>query len=166
MSYWIFKCNPERFRIDARLRDPAPQTAWTVSRYRDEIAPGDIAFIWRTGPGGGIVAVLRVESDPEVMPDGKPDDRLWIDPRDADPTWRVRGRFTHRIACLTREELSMVKGLEALSVFHGWQQATQFRVTPAEGDILMRLVENAGAQGARGITRWGAQPGNMGSGHK
>jgi hypothetical protein len=165
LSYWIFKCNPERFRIDARLRHPESQTTWTVSRYRDEIAPGGITFIWRTGPGGGIVAVMRVESDPEIMADGKPDDGFWIDPRDADPTWRVKGYFTHRIACLTREQLSTVKGLEGLSVFHGWQQATQFRVTPREGDILMRLVESAGAQVGRGMTHPVARPGDKGVTH-
>ena len=46
LSYWILKCNAQHFRIDARLQDPDPQTTWTVSRYRDEIAPGPRSRDW------------------------------------------------------------------------------------------------------------------------
>ena len=45
MSYWIFKCNPARFRIDERLADPEPKTSWLVTPYRDEIRSGDTASI-------------------------------------------------------------------------------------------------------------------------
>jgi hypothetical protein len=37
MAYWIFKCNPERYRITDRMADPNPNLTWTVSRHRDEI---------------------------------------------------------------------------------------------------------------------------------
>jgi hypothetical protein len=33
-------------------------------------------------------------------------------------------------------------GLEDLSVFHGFQQQTNFPVTPEQGAILLRLVES------------------------
>ena len=145
MNYWIFKCNPQRFRIDERLQDPNPRTNWRVTRHSDEIMPSDLAFIWRTGPDGGICAVMRVESRPEVMAEEKPDDEYWIDRLEAKPQLRVRGSFTHRFACLKRAVRKAVEGLEGLSVFHGWQQATNFPVTHEEGAILLRLVESAGA---------------------
>jgi hypothetical protein len=36
--------------------------------------------------------------------------------------------------------LRSVPGLENLSVFHGFQQGTNFPVTPEEGAILLRLI--------------------------
>jgi hypothetical protein len=145
MNYWIFKCNPQRFRIDERLQDPEPGTNWRVTRYRDQIMPGDLAFIWRTGPDGGICAVMRVESRPQVLAEEKPDVEYWVDRSEAKPQVRVRGSFTHRIPCLQRDDLRTISGLEALSVFQGWQQATNFRVTQEEGAILLKLVDSAGA---------------------
>jgi hypothetical protein len=41
---------------------------------------------------------------------------------------------------LPHNELREIEGLEELSVFTGFQQATNFPVTPAQGEILSRLV--------------------------
>jgi len=35
MAFWIFKCNPEKYRLAERLADPNPTLTWTVSRYRE-----------------------------------------------------------------------------------------------------------------------------------
>ena len=52
VRYWIIKCNPRSYRIDGRLRDPDPELDWRVTRHQDEVAPGDIAFVGRTGEQG------------------------------------------------------------------------------------------------------------------
>ncbi len=49
MNYWIFKCNPDKYRIDDRLEDPEEIITWQITRYKENIAPGDLAFIWKTG---------------------------------------------------------------------------------------------------------------------
>ncbi len=67
MAYWIFKYNPEFYRLDDRLADPNPEITWTVSRYRDQIAPGDTIFIWRRDRERGIRAFLRAEGVPQGM---------------------------------------------------------------------------------------------------
>jgi EVE domain len=59
MAYWIFKYNPEKYRLDDRLADPNPEITWTVSRHRREIAPGDTIFIWQTGRDRGIRVSAR-----------------------------------------------------------------------------------------------------------
>ena len=59
MSYWIFKYNPEKYRLQERLADPNPTITWTITRYRDQISPGDTIFVWETGRNRGIRAVLR-----------------------------------------------------------------------------------------------------------
>jgi hypothetical protein len=53
---------------------------------------------------------------------------------------RVAGTLTHRNVNLLHNELREVDGLEELSVFTGFQQATNFPVTPEQGAILLRLV--------------------------
>ena len=45
MAFWIFKYNPEKYHLAERLADPNPDITWTVSRYRNQIAPGDTIFI-------------------------------------------------------------------------------------------------------------------------
>ena len=140
MSFWIFKCNPRRFDIDGRLRDPQPRTTYLVTRYCDRIRPGDTAFIWRTGPDGGIRAVMRVDSFPTEMGEVAEDAPYWADGRETGPALRVVGTFTHRFPCITRAALKGMPELKDLSVFHGFQQATNFEVSAAEGAVLWGLV--------------------------
>jgi hypothetical protein len=63
---------------------------------------------------------------------------------DTEATWRVIGTLTHRNVNLSSDALKKVPGLENLSrVFRGFKNATTSPVTPAEGAILLRLVEGA-----------------------
>src|SRR5262245_54481687 len=45
MAFWIFKCDPKRYRLSDRLMDPNPEITWMVTRYKKEIAPGDTVFL-------------------------------------------------------------------------------------------------------------------------
>jgi 5-methylcytosine-specific restriction protein A len=139
MAYWLFKCNPGRYNLDARLLNPDPVITWTVSRYADEIRPGDKVFLWATGPDRGIRAVIRVDEGPRPMPERESEQQYWSE-RDESVKDRVVGTLIHRGLSLTADDLRPVPGLEQLAVFHGFQQATNLRVTDAEGDILMELV--------------------------
>jgi predicted RNA-binding protein with PUA-like domain len=141
VNYWIFKCNPDLYDIDGRLRDPTALTTWNATRYRDEMMPGDIAFMWRTGKRSGIVAEMTIESRPQEMDEIMPDARYWKDKKKIGKTCRVLGTFRHRTGLLPRETILATPGLENLSVFHGFQQATNFRVSPEEGRNLMVLIE-------------------------
>jgi 5-methylcytosine-specific restriction enzyme A len=140
MAFWIFKYDPEKYRLPARLLDPNPTTSWTVSRFRDEIAPGDTVFLWQTGQDRGIRAVLRVNQAPRDMAELESEQRYWSEP-DRTICCRILGTLTHRAVDLSAQYLRQVPGLEQLSVFHGFQQATNFPVTPEQGEILLRLVE-------------------------
>jgi 5-methylcytosine-specific restriction protein A len=143
MACWIFKCNPEKYRLVDRLADPNPVITWTVSRFGDQIRPGDTVFIWETGERRGIRAVLRIDEGPRDMPELEGEQRYWAE-KDQTICSRVLCTITHRGVDLSAERLRRVPGLERLSVFHGFQQATNFPVAPGEGEILMRLVERGG----------------------
>ena len=142
MAYWIFKYNPEKYRLADRLADPNPDITWTVSRYRDQIAPGDTIFIWETGPERGIRAVLRAVATPQHMAELESEQPYWAQ-RDNDIRCRVRATIIERDVDLPHTDLRQVPGLENLSVFHGFQQGTNFPVTPDEGAILLGLIRGS-----------------------
>jgi predicted RNA-binding protein with PUA-like domain len=141
MAFWIFKCNPERYRLADRLLDPNPTITWTVTRYRDEIGPGDTVFLWVTGRDRGIRAVMRVDEAPRLMRELESEQPYWAE-RDTQEQWRVVGILTHRNVNLAHTTLREVDGLEELSVFQGFQQQTNFPVTPNQGAILLQLIQD------------------------
>jgi hypothetical protein len=99
-----------------------------------------VIFIWETGRDRGIRAALRAESVPQDLPELESEQPYWTEP-DQEVRCRVMATITHRDVNLHHTDLRDVPGLENLSVFHGFQQGTNFLVTPEEGLILRRLVE-------------------------
>lgn len=139
MAYWIFKCNPDKYRLEDRLENLNPLLTWTVSRHRDEIGPGDTVFLWVTGPNRGIRAIMRVDAAPRLMTELESEQLYWTD-RETKERWKVVGTLTHRNLNISHKSLRETKGLENLSVFHGFQQLTNYPVSHDEGVILMRMV--------------------------
>ncbi|MBA4373905.1 MAG: hypothetical protein C0402_13735 [Thermodesulfovibrio sp.] len=140
MNYWIFKANPAQYRLAERLKDAEKQISWRVTRYKDEIQKGDTFFIWRTGAERGICAVARIDTNPAEMKELESEQKYNVE-RDIKIIMRVLGTLTHRFDRISPQELKNISGLENLSVFSGFQQATNFRVTDQEGEILMKLAE-------------------------
>ena len=142
MSYWIFKTDPEQYRIDERLKDPDPETSWRTTRYMDEIRQGDIAFIWRTGNDRGICAVMRIDTLPEERTELETEQKYNAE-RDTKLIMRVEGAFTHRFDCISHKELKSIPELENLSIFSKqvYQSGTNFKVTEEEGEVIMKLIE-------------------------
>jgi hypothetical protein len=48
MRAWVFQGNPDDFDLDAYLLSAPTQFPWLVTRYSNEINPGDHVYIWRT----------------------------------------------------------------------------------------------------------------------
>jgi hypothetical protein len=144
MAFWIFKCDPKRYSLTDRMADPTPGISWLVTRYKKEIAPGDTVFLMESGPRRSIRAVMRVDAGPGEMGELEGEQAYWAE-RDTETRCRVLGTITHRVD-LPVEELKSVDGLQDLSIFHGVQQGTNFRVTDKEGEILMSLVERVASK--------------------
>ena len=140
MSHWIFKANPEKYRLQARLRDPNPAISWRVSRYRNEIRPGDTAFVWQTGKERGLCATLRIDSAPREIDELSREIPYCVDPDLSSLGWRVRATIQRRFPLIPAEEFRTTPGLELLSVFSGFHQATNFSVTPQEARIIESLI--------------------------
>ncbi len=133
MNYWIFKANPALYDVETSIRDGNPPRGWKVTRYRNEIKAGDVAFLWLTGNPRGIFAKLEITSDPYHIP-LNPADPYWSD------IYKVNVRLLKHFHLLEADYLKLVPGLESLSTFHGFQAATNFKVTPAEGEIISRMI--------------------------
>jgi predicted RNA-binding protein with PUA-like domain len=133
MNYWIFKANPALYDVEDSIRKGNPPRGWKVARYRNEIKAGDVAYLWLTGNPRGIIAMLEIISDP-----------YYISPNPSDPYWsdiyKVDIRLLKHFPLLDAEYLKQVPGLQNLSTFHGFQAATNFKVTPVEGEIINKLI--------------------------
>jgi hypothetical protein len=139
MNYWIFKSNVNNYRLDDRLKDSDPNITWKVTRYREKIQSGDRAFIWRAGDPRGICAIMQIETDPLEMEEIENENRYNLPP-DYQVRLRVKGKLVERFPLVESRALKQIPGLEDLSVFHGFQQGTNFPVTEDEGRILLEIL--------------------------
>jgi len=62
--------------VEESLRNGCPPHGWKVTRYRNEIKTGDVAFLWLTGNPQGNITTYKIRSDPYYIP-----------PNLSDPYW-------------------------------------------------------------------------------
>jgi hypothetical protein len=141
MNYWIFKANPNQYRIDDRLMDPNPKTTWRVTRYRDKIRTGDIAFIWRTGNPRGIIAMIKIETNPHEFEELEHERQFQITTDFMSKT-RVKAEIVKRFPLIEDNKLKQINGLIGLSVF-AFQQATNYPVNQKQAEILLSLINKS-----------------------
>jgi hypothetical protein len=75
MNAWLWKCDPmlwndsqnlSRYEVvEKYLEHKSKRVYWATPEFKDKVKVGDRAFIWRTGAGGGIVAVGTVAEKPQ-----------------------------------------------------------------------------------------------------
>ena len=136
---WIFQGNPEKYDIRAAV-NALTEDDWTVSSYKKEIKPGDRIYLWEAGQQGGIVAVAEILDNPSPRP-GQPESIPFM----KDPslnTERVRVRIGLRRILdpiLGREQIKGTAALANLSILR-FSNATNFRVTPEEADVIEALI--------------------------
>jgi hypothetical protein len=141
MNYWIFKVNPEKYRIDDRFNDPNPNITWSVTRYKEQIRIDDLAFIWKTGNPHGICGLLSITSNPTLMYEPEIENKYAFRP-DYESSLKVMAVILKSFPIIDSSFLKQIQGLEKLSVFHGFQQATNFPVSLNEGKLLLKIIEN------------------------
>jgi len=89
MQYWILHHNPKLLPVNVPYPPGVPQNRdyWHISRYGDEVAIDDVAFIWHAGTNRGIYDVAKVlsvpphkrEADDQIELLKKSDNRFWTD---------------------------------------------------------------------------------------
>ena len=137
MNYWVFKCDRQKYKLDDRLKDSTKLITWRVTRYADEIKPGDVAFISQTCPGPGIRAVIKIQSKPTVRTELQAERKFWIDPPILE--CRVKGILIKRCSVIFFTTLRNA-GLTDLSIYSA-ERATNFRLTRAQGKAIFGLIQ-------------------------
>jgi hypothetical protein len=148
MNYWIFKTNPEHYRIDARLLDPAAEITWAVTRYHERIQKGDTVFIWRGGTPRGIVAVMLIDKCPYEPEDKDLNDGFEIPAGSVTrgPDHWAKGHLVLRFPVIETSVIKKIDGLELFSFFSAFPQAINFTLTRPEGTILLDFIEEHKAE--------------------
>lgn len=64
MATWVFQGNPDKFDIDDYVARYPELIYWRTPRHAKEISVGDHAFLWRSGPNAGAIAIGTVVEAP------------------------------------------------------------------------------------------------------
>ena len=65
---WIFQASPEFSDVRSAVRS-LDEPVWLVRQFKDEIKPGDTAYIWLSGGCGGILGMAEVLEAPRIQPE-------------------------------------------------------------------------------------------------
>ncbi len=140
---WIFQANPKTYDIDSALQKLKVIT-WSVTRYKNEIQPGDRVFLWRSGAEAGIVADGTVITAPGEVEIPDEDREFVLTPEDL-PRAELRSRLRiGRVLSpyLPRPALQNDSRLASLSILVS-SQGTNFPVIPEQAAVIAELIEGS-----------------------
>lgn len=131
---WIFQAVPDQFDLQGHLEASSvgDEAGWTVTRYEDEMAPGDIAIFWEGGSEAGIYAIGELLDKPikPKRPTG----------HGGSKAWRVTYMYTHILEPpILKPRLKEHPILKDLMVIRA-PQATNFRVTTEQWEALQGIL--------------------------
>ena len=93
------------------MKDPEPRITWLVSRYKDEIKKGDIAFIWQTGPDRGLVGAMTIDENPRLC-DEIQNELHYCKELNSGLACRATGKLIARTNLIPSSHLKEISGLE------------------------------------------------------
>ena len=140
MAFWAFRCNPKLYDLTARLTDPREEQTWTVRQHAKRIAPGDVAFLWETGPGRGFRGIMRIDSAPAVEPELGEELAFWRDGMAAEEL-RVRGVLVDRDFTLPYSKMAEDEQFAALAERLKSAMGTNIPLSDEEGELLLSRSE-------------------------
>jgi hypothetical protein len=148
VKYWLLCCDPKQYPLDDRLRDPNPRMTWRVTRYHDDMAAGDLAFVWLTGADRGVCAVMHVISSAEVVDHTDPSDVDCVDV-EIGPIYVIEAALVARGFFLSVHSLRDEPVLSEMSIFSETQHATEYHLSRMEALRVLELAAAAMSGGGR-----------------
>lgn len=139
-NYWIFQSNPKYYDIVGALNE-YQSMSFTVSRYKDEIKPGDTVFIWASGNDAGVYAVAEVTSLPHTLGYTPPPDPFDREERNVnEKTISVDIDILEVLTTpLLKKQLINNSELRHLSIISS-PQGTNFKVSKFQGELILKLI--------------------------
>jgi 5-methylcytosine-specific restriction protein B len=137
---WIFQANPTMYDMRGALKALKTDTFF-VSRYEDEIGPGDRVYLWESGKNAGIVGVAEIIEKPRLRLDPPESLRFKLD-REKFEGDQVRA-LVRLLRCVdpsvSRDQILALPALSNLSILRQ-PQGSNFKVTPAEAEAIEQLL--------------------------
>lgn len=149
LRWWIFQGNPKYYNVIGAVADLNTLT-WAVNQYGKQIKKGDKAYIWVSGPKGGIIASGTILCDPEMKEPVK-DDPYNLERDHATPFRAVDIQLERRFV-ITRTSLLADERTKSLQILVQ-PNATNFPVTQDQASAIENiLVGGTEPEGSTGQT--------------
>ena len=126
MNTWLFQGVPERYDVSEKLVEGKLET-WLVTRFREDIKPGDIVYFYRAGQKEkrGIYGWGVIQGEPVYFQD-------W--------GWGISVLYKKKFSpCLSASELASDPVLSQHLIFR-MPVGTNFRVSDEEASALDTLI--------------------------
>lgn len=140
MAYWLFQGNPKYYRVLEAIKE-LEAIPWLVTRYANNIAPGDGVIIWLSGSQGGIYATAEVIEPAQFLTE-IPDKKYWVDSTRALGKQQAIIRFTNKFveSPLLKNQLQEDSVLKNLLVLRA-PNSTNFKVSLEEWEQVQKLIQ-------------------------
>lgn len=140
MAYWLFQGNPKYYRVLEAIKE-LEAIPWLVTRYANDIAPGDGVIIWLSGSQGGIYATAEVIEPAQLLTE-IPDKKYWVDSTRALGKQQAIIRFTNKFveSPLLKNQLQEDSVLKNLLVLRA-PNSTNFKVSLEEWEQVQKLIQ-------------------------
>lgn len=140
MAYWLFQGNPKYYRVLEAIKE-LEAIPWLVTRYANNIAPGDGVIIWLSGSQGGIYATAEVVEPAQFLTE-IPDKKYWVDSTRALGKQQAIIRFTNKFleSPLLKNQLQEDSVLKNLLVLRA-PNSTNFKVSSEEWEQVQKLIQ-------------------------
>lgn len=137
---FLFQANPRYFDIARAVRE-LNEMNWTVAQSKNQIKAGQRVYIWQAGPGGGVIALGTILTDPQMMPDQEGQQYI-VDQKKFDGAQlRVRLSIDRVLdPPVLRDQLKEHPVLKTLGVIN-FANATNYNVTPEQDAALRAMID-------------------------
>lgn len=138
---WIFQANPQYYNIIEAVKN-LDVIAWSVKQYQNQIKKGHRAYIWMSGPEGGIIASGIIQCDPEMREDNGSDPYVLSDKISAVETPVVDIKLTHKMAdnIIKKADFLADERLKDVSIIN-FPNATNYRLTAEQADTIDSIID-------------------------
>lgn len=140
---WIFQGNPEYYDILGAI-EASDIVIWAVNQYQKEIKKDDRAYIWMSGPDGGVVATGTITCDPELKEPDLEDPYARGKPLKTGSYLAVNIRIDRRLGdnIVLRSLLLADERMKKLEILT-YPGATNFRVTKSQEEVIESVIEGS-----------------------
>jgi MoxR-like ATPase len=140
-NIWMFQANPDKYNLITELKESevGDKANWTVSRYQEDMRPGDRVVFWVSGKESGIYAVGELLGEPYKREEKPTEEDLKNHPYLQIP-WSVDYKYTNILdKPLLRIQLQDHPVLKDLNILK-FAQATTFKVTTEQWHAINQLI--------------------------